>query len=198
MATKKLSRRQKAMTIVPLAIVSGVWTASLAGLGTAATAVDAKVEPKLPDGATVPSEAIQAPANLSAPGVVAPGVPDGASDSVVDGASTSGIPSAALSAYQRGAQIINSADTSCKIPWELIAAIGRVESDHGRYGGNVLNADGVSTPGIYGIPLDGSNSTTAIPDTDGGQLDRTPSGTARWARCSSSPAPGRREGRRRR
>ncbi|GGF45253.1 hypothetical protein GCM10011519_18880 [Marmoricola endophyticus] len=173
MASKKLTRRQKAMTIVPLAIVCGVWTASLGGLG-AATAVDAKIEPKLPDGASVPSEAIQAPANVSLPGVVAPGVPNGATDSVVDGASTSGIPSAALSAYQRGAQIIDSADTTCKIPWELIAAIGRVESDHGRYGGNVLSAQGVSTPGIYGIPLDGTNGTIKVPDTDAGQLDKDP------------------------
>ena len=160
------------MTIVPLAIVSGVWTASLAGLGTAATAVDAKIEPKLPDGATVPSQAIEAPANLSANGVVAPGVPNGASESVVDGASTSGIPSSALSAYQRAAQIINSADAGCKIPWELIAGIGRVESDHGRYGGNVLSSKGVSTPGIYGIPLNGTNGTTKVPDTDGGELDK--------------------------
>ena len=41
----------------------------------------------------------------------------------------------------------------------LIAAIGRVESNHGRYGGNALDANGVSRPGIYGIPLDGGNGT---------------------------------------
>ena len=44
----------------------------------------------------------------------------------------------------------------CRLGWNLVAAIGRVESNHGRYGGNALNAEGVSTPGIYGIPLDGS------------------------------------------
>jgi hypothetical protein len=105
------------------------------------------------------------------PGAIAPSVPDGTEDSVVAGASTSGIPSAALSAYQRGAQIINAADTTCNVPWELLAAIGRVESDHGQYGGNILGSDGVSTPGIYGPQLNGKNGTQAIMDTDGGQLD---------------------------
>ena len=65
---------------------------------------------------------------------------------VVTGASASGIPTAALSAYQRGSQIINAADTTCNVPWELIAAIGRVESNHGQYAGNVLGSDGVSRP----------------------------------------------------
>ncbi|HEY0903748.1 MAG TPA: lytic transglycosylase domain-containing protein, partial [Marmoricola sp.] len=88
------------------------------------------------------------------------------------GASTSGIPSAALSAYQRGSQIINAADTTCNIPWELIAAIGRVESNHGQYAGNTLDEDGVSTPGIFGPQLNGKNGTAAISDTDGGQLDK--------------------------
>src|SRR5680860_1358601 len=72
---------------------------------------------------------------------------------------------------QRSAQVINSAKPGCKISWQLIAAIGRVESDHGRYGGNTLTEDGKSRPGIYGIPLDGSNNTARITDTDGGQYD---------------------------
>ena len=57
---------------------------------------------------------------------------------------------------------------------ELVAAIGRVESDHGRYGGNTLTQDGVSKPGIYGIELNGKNGTQAVHDTDGGQLDHDP------------------------
>ena len=122
----------------------------------------------------MPTNAIEAPASVPMPGVIAPAVPDGTADSVVSGASSNGIPAPALAAYQRGAQIINSADKSCNIPWELIAAIGRVESDHGRYGGNTLTEDGVSKPGIYGIALNGKNGTAAIQDTDGGQLDKDP------------------------
>jgi membrane-bound lytic murein transglycosylase B len=172
MAQKQLSRRQKALTIVPLALISGAWTVSLAGFGGSATAAGDDHGNSLPDGTKVPSKAIEAPANVPIAGVIAPGVPRGTADSVVDSASTSGIPSAALSAYQRAAQIIDAADKTCNIPWQLIGAIGRVESDHGRYGGNTLSRNGVSTPGIYGIPLNGKNGTQAIQDTDGGQLDK--------------------------
>jgi len=172
MATKQLTRRQKAITIVPLALLSGVWTLSLAGFGSANAAGNDTHKGTLPDGTKVPSQAIEAPASVPQAGVIAPGVPRGTAQQVVDGASTSGIPSAALSAYQRAAQIINAADKTCNIPWELIAAIGRVESDHGRYGGNTLSANGVSTPGIYGIELNGKNGTQAIQDTDGGVLDK--------------------------
>ncbi len=176
MATKQLSRRHKALTLVPLALLSGAWTASLAGFGGSATAAqdNGNGDGLLPDGTKVPSKAIEAPANVPIAGVIAPGVPRGTANAVVDSASTSGIPSAALSAYQRASQIINAADKTCSIPWQLIGAIGRVESDHGRYGGNVLSAKGVSTPGIYGIPLNGKNGTQAIQDTDGGQLDKDP------------------------
>ncbi len=173
MSSRQLSRRSKAVALVPLALLSGVWTASL--VSASATASDTKDgNAALPDGTKVPTNAIEAPASVPVPGVIAPAVPEGTADSVVSGASSNGIPAPALAAYQRGAQIINSADKSCNIPWELIAAIGRVESDHGRYGGNTLSQDGVSKPGIYGIELNGKNGTAAIQDTDGGQLDKDP------------------------
>ena len=165
----RLMTWQKATALVPLARLSGAWTTSLAVTGSASAASDG--EGKLPDGTSVPVEAIEAPASVSVPGVVAPGVPAGSADTVVASASTNGIPAAALAAYQRAAQVIDSADPTCNIEWPLIAAIGRVESDHGRYGGNRLDDEGVSTPGIYGIPLDGSNGTARISDTDAGELD---------------------------
>lgn len=162
------TRRSKALTIVPLALLSGAWTVSLV---TTSAGASEDVARELPDGTAAPTEAIEAPASVPQPGIIAPGVPAGTSDQVVSSASTGGIPSAAIAAYQRGAQIINAADKACNIPWELVAAIGRVESNHGRYGGNVLNDDGVATPGIYGIALNGKNNTQAISDTDGGELD---------------------------
>src|SRR5689334_23130509 len=163
------SRTSKAATLVPLALICAAWTASLTGIDTASAS---KSDPHdLPDGTAVPSQAIKAPASVPIPGAIAPSVPDGTADSVVAGASTSGIPSAALSAYQRGAQIIDAADPTCNVGWELLAAIGRVESDHGQYAGNTLGSDGVSRPGIYGPELNGDNGTQAIMDTDGGQLD---------------------------
>jgi Transglycosylase SLT domain len=52
-----------------------------------------------------------------------------------------------------------------------LAAIGRVESNHARFGGNQLDSAGVAQPGIIGIALDGRNGTARIMDTDRGRLD---------------------------
>ena len=169
MSHRRLAGWQKVSALVPLALLSGAWTTSLTMTG--ASSADA-TGGTLPDGTSVPDQAIQAPASVSNPGEIAPGVPQGSAGDVIAGSSASGIPAAALSAYQRAAQVIDSADKSCHIDWTLIAAIGRVESDHGRYGGNVLSDEGVSRPGIYGIPLNGKNGTQAIQDTDGGVLDK--------------------------
>ncbi|MCW2786563.1 MAG: hypothetical protein JWP74_3080 [Marmoricola sp.] len=173
MSMKLKTRKSKAATLVPLALISAAWTASLAGADPTASAAQVHKH-SLPGGATVPSEAINAPASVPVPGQIAPSVPDGTADAVVAGASTNGIPSAALSAYQRGAQIIDAADPTCNVPWELLAAIGRVESDHGQFGGNTLGSDGISRPGIYGPELNGQNGTQAVMDTDGGLLDHDP------------------------
>ncbi len=82
-----------------------------------------------------------------------------------------GIPSRALAAYRLAARLVSDADPACGIDWALVGAIGRVESDHARFGGNVLDAAGVARPGIIGIPLDGSRGTARITDTDGGRWD---------------------------
>lgn len=85
-----------------------------------------------------------------------------------------GIPAAAVAAYQRAAGVLDGIKPGCGIDWALLGAIGRVESNHARFGGNVLDAKGIARPGIIGIPLDGSNGTARITDTDGGSLDRDP------------------------
>jgi hypothetical protein len=157
-----------ASALVPLAVLSGGLTTS--GVVNTAGAFDQRSRGN-PGTVILHPEAIHAPAGALTPGVVALGVPAWYRDSAVSFVSINGIPAAALAAYQRAAQVIDGADASCNLQWPLIAAIGRVESDHGRYGGNVLSADGVSTPGIYGIPLDGTNGTQKISDTDAGQYD---------------------------
>jgi membrane-bound lytic murein transglycosylase B len=173
-AAKTLKRWQKATALLPLALLSGAWTMSLT-LPTSATAQGGGDQPaRLADGTKIPDAAIEAPASVSSPGEIAPGVPTGSADKVIAGASANGIPAAALSAYQRAAQVIDAADKTCHLDWTLIAAIGRVESNHGRYGGNALDGNGISRPGIYGIPLDGTNGTQKIRDTDAGQYDDDP------------------------
>jgi membrane-bound lytic murein transglycosylase B len=84
---------------------------------------------------------------------------------------TTDIPSAALAAYQRAADVIDRADPSCRLDWETLAAIGKVASDHGRVGGSVLNANAVVHPKVLGPKLTGRNGTARVEDTDGGLVD---------------------------
>ncbi|GAA4080320.1 lytic transglycosylase domain-containing protein [Nocardioides kongjuensis] len=171
MSRKRLGRLQRVATIIPLALLSAAWTASVAGIGGIGSPVQAAETPgQVTDGTSVPEESIEDPASLSDPASIE-GLEDGNEAGIVSAASTNAIPAAALAAYQRAETVINSADESCNITWQLIAAIGRVESNHGRHGGNVLDNDGVATPGIYGPALDGQASTKAISDTDAGVYD---------------------------
>src|SRR5665647_77604 len=85
---------------------------------------------------------------------------------------STGIPVRALEGYRKAATLVDSADHACHIDWALLAAIGRVESNHARFGGNQLDAADVAQPGIIGIPLDGTNGTARITDSDRGLLDR--------------------------
>jgi membrane-bound lytic murein transglycosylase B len=82
----------------------------------------------------------------------------------------SGLPATALLAYQKAASARNALTPGCGITWPLLAAIGRVESNHGRFAGSILYADGVSAPRIIGIALNGVG-TALIRDTDAGLLD---------------------------
>jgi membrane-bound lytic murein transglycosylase B len=170
MSTKRFGRIQKAAAVVPLALLSAAWTASLAGVGAAPAVVSSQEggDETLPDGSSVPSEAIEAPASVSDPDEA-----DDAdnADRILATSSANGIPSSALAAYQRAETVINSADKACNLTWQLVAAIGRVESNHGRFGGNALDDQGVAQPGIYGKALNGKSNTSVIRDTDAGQLD---------------------------
>jgi membrane-bound lytic murein transglycosylase B len=78
-----------------------------------------------------------------------------------------GIPEVALEAYQHAASALAINDPSCHLPWQLVAAIGRVESDDGRFGGAMLLSNGDTTRPILGIPLDGRPGVALVRDTDG-------------------------------
>jgi hypothetical protein len=69
-----------------------------------------------------------------------------------------GIPPRALRAYQ-------AADDWCTgLRWELVAAIGQVESGHGSSGGARVDPDtGEANPWIFGPPLDGTLGVKALP-----------------------------------
>ena len=81
-----------------------------------------------------------------------------------------GIPRLAVLAYAGAIFRAGEVYPECGIGWNTLAAIGLVESDHGRHDGSVILDNFVASPPIFGIPLDGGN-TDEITDTDGGLVD---------------------------
>ncbi|MDR7324091.1 MULTISPECIES: lytic transglycosylase domain-containing protein [Catenuloplanes] len=81
------------------------------------------------------------------------------------------IPPVALQAYGYAEWVVGQRQPNCHLNWTTLAAIGRVESNHGRANGAALLPDGESNPPIYGLPLDGQGDRKLIPDTDQGRLD---------------------------
>ena len=163
--SKKLTRLQKAGALVSMAVLVGAWGVAVgnAGLASAINGPSATAP-------EVPALALEQPATVqrTTTGGVNPqaGVPGALST-----LSTNGIPSAALYAYHHAETLLADADPECRLPWNLVAAIGRVESNHGRMQGNSLTAEGLTTPGIIGAALDGSEGTQKLADTDKGELD---------------------------
>ena len=96
--------------------------------------------------------------------------PAPADATVITGLAANGIPNVALNAYRVAAARMANASPACGIDWSLLAGIGRVESNHGRFGGATLNTDGTSTPKIIGPALDGGQFAF-IRDTDHGAVD---------------------------
>ncbi|WP_328975838.1 lytic transglycosylase domain-containing protein [Streptomyces canus] len=92
-----------------------------------------------------------------------------------DGTSTStpveseaGIPATVLAAYKKAAAELQESKPGCNLPWQLLAAIGQVESGQAR--GGRVDADGTTTSKILGPQLDG-NGFELIRDTDNGAYD---------------------------
>ncbi|MEV7384946.1 lytic transglycosylase domain-containing protein [Streptomyces sp. NPDC091215] len=84
------------------------------------------------------------------------------------GAAEAGIPATVLDAYKKAEAELRSSKPGCNLPWQLLAAIGEVESGQAR-GGDV-DAEGNTLHRILGPELDG-NGFALIKDTDGGKYD---------------------------
>ncbi|MFI5660071.1 lytic transglycosylase domain-containing protein [Streptomyces sp. NPDC051684] len=84
------------------------------------------------------------------------------------GGDGSGIPATVLDAYKKAAAEIGTTKPGCNIDWQLLAAIGKVES--GQANGGDVDKDGNTLHAITGPPLDG-NGFAKITDTDGGSYD---------------------------
>lgn len=110
---------------------------------------------------------------LSISGVLghSPGLPSTQAVRLASAAAGGSIPGPAFAAYQRAATALHHAKQACRIDWELIAAIGMVESNHGRFGGSALDVKGVARPAIIGPELDGAGAVARVVDTDQGLYD---------------------------
>ncbi|MER7187261.1 lytic transglycosylase domain-containing protein, partial [Streptomyces hyaluromycini] len=84
------------------------------------------------------------------------------------GAAEAGIPATVLDAYKKAEAELRASKPGCNLPWQLLAAIGKVESGQAR-GGDV-DAEGNTLHRILGPELDG-NGFALIQDTDGGKYD---------------------------
>ncbi|GAA2219152.1 lytic transglycosylase domain-containing protein [Streptomyces nogalater] len=82
--------------------------------------------------------------------------------------SQSGIPATVLRAYRAAETSVGGTDPGCRLRWELLAAIGKVESGHA--GGGAVGPDGTTVRRITGPALDG-RGFALIRDTDGGAHD---------------------------
>jgi hypothetical protein len=175
------ARWQKVAALLPLALLAGAWTANL---GSAAPQSGRSPVSSHPDIPTVPGASINDPASVTVPPSLDPQTyltspnanSTGARQTGADPSaeSANGIPAVTLAAYRRTEAVLAQADPACRLPWELVAAIGRVESDHGRYGGSVVGDDGKSTPGVIGPALDGRHHLALVSDTDAGTYDHDP------------------------
>ena len=157
--SKRLTRLQKTGALVPMAMLVTAWGVAVGNSGLAGAI--GGVQASIPE---VPASALEQPAAVSR---IAGGLdPQAGAAGTMTTLATNGIPSAALYAYHHAQTLLADADTDCKLPWNLIAAIGRVESNHGRTNGNVLTVEGVAKPGIFG------ETNKSVKDTDNGTIDK--------------------------
>ncbi|MFE6287500.1 lytic murein transglycosylase [Streptomyces sp. NPDC057877] len=80
----------------------------------------------------------------------------------------SGIPGTVLRAYRAAERSVGRTDPGCALPWELLAAIGKVESGQAR--GGAVDRHGTTLGRITGPALDG-NGFALILDSDNGAHD---------------------------
>ncbi|OON74668.1 lytic transglycosylase domain-containing protein [Streptomyces tsukubensis] len=93
-------------------------------------------------------------------------LPGGSDDDAVT--THSGIPATVLAAYKKAEAGLAATKPGCHLPWQLLAAIGKVESGHAR--GGQVDAEGNTKGQILGPVLNG-NGFAKITDTDGGAYD---------------------------
>ena len=93
-------------------------------------------------------------------------------------AAATGIPLRALRGYAGAELRLAREQPGCGLGWTTLAALGSIESDHGRTRGSAIDAGGTTLPGVFGPVLEGT-TYAAFRDTDSGKLD----GDTGWDRA---------------
>ena len=147
-------------------LTAGVVTAAALSLTTAGTA-DLSATP-VDAGATTSSP----PATLESPATLDQGARvDVPVSPVADvRADLAAIPLAAVSAYQRAADVIDRADPTCHLDWTVLAGVGQVVSQHGLVDGGRMTHRGVVKPALVGKVVR-NDAGQRLTDTDAGRLD---------------------------
>lgn len=78
------------------------------------------------------------------------------------------LPATVFAAYRRAESELAGTAPGCRLEWQLLAAIGQVESGHAR--GGRVTSDGTTVTPILGPRLNGG-AFAVIRDTDGGRYD---------------------------
>ncbi|UCM87294.1 lytic transglycosylase domain-containing protein [Streptomyces marincola] len=92
----------------------------------------------------------------------------GGADAIARGPAEAGIPATVLDAYRQAEATLARTTPGCNLEWELLAAIGKVESGHARAG--AVDADGTTPDPILGPVLNGDGFARIL-DTDDGRWD---------------------------
>ncbi|MFF3952544.1 lytic murein transglycosylase [Streptomyces sp. NPDC001890] len=152
--------------------VAAVAVAALSASGApGATLVTGSDDPQT-TGSTPPPDDSAATGNspyyTDLPPLNTPNKPGTSTNLPVTGSAESGIPASILAAYKKAEQTVAGSDAACRLPWQLLAAIGKVESGQAR--GGRVDANGTTFSPILGPVLDG-RGFAMIKDTDNGAYD---------------------------
>lgn len=88
-----------------------------------------------------------------------------------------GIPGVVLDAYLHAQSVLAAQQPNCRLPWWLLAGIGKIESGQAENG--EVDVNGNTLRPILGPELNGANGTAAIRSSDGGRW----TGDAVWERA---------------
>ena len=77
------------------------------------------------------------------------------------------IPERALIGYATGELTLRDEDPGCHLSWVTLAGIGKASSNHGRFGGGSLDANGKPAKALSSVPLTGAAGEAATESRSG-------------------------------